>query len=656
MGDMGGAGAAAAGGGGKGGGGGGGGYGGGGGGGAGGGGYGGGGYGGGGYGAGMGGGLGDGGMGGGFGGAGGYGPGGASNIASSIAPNQAFQSIGGAGGLSGAGGGIATDQPAPTPPPAQTPSSPVQAQNQAPQPQSMRQPGNIGQALVHGPDSLESLTSQPGTPQTASLTPPGNPLPAADPDPEETNIDPSQQPEWKGPASVFGNTDGTKSEPWGPLPNTNLSGNATTQSVPTPTTTYPGGSTGLPPPPAKELPEDTFDPNNSGDSNIVNAPDPSQTQATTPPVRNNPSIQWLDPAGAAGPATGGASTRSSGTAPGIGTGRGMQNPFEQLIGQILQQVMGRGMGELQQVIAHALGIKDPFSAFRGGGFNPPFVPGQGYFPPGTTGGRPATGPGARGQPQTGASPGGTTAPPTSPQPTPPRTPGTPGNPPSAITPRDPRAKLTPIPGAGVDYTGQPPWYPGGSGDKPPGTQTTGTSPITGKSQQDYTRALIQIESGGNPNNRTGSNFGLGQFSRDQWRHFGITPSNWRDPGVQARAIQQEARENTAALRGVLGRDPTAAELYIAHQQGLGGAKALLGASPNTPAWQSVRRFYNSDGVAQKAIHGNIPSDNSLRRVPADQVTTGQFVQMWTDRFNREMGRNNRMQAVRSINYQPQPSM
>lgn len=478
MGDMGGAGAAAAGGAGKGGGGGGGSYGGGGGGGAGGGGYGAGGYGGGGYGAGMGGGLGGGGMGGGFGGAGGYGPGGMSNIASSIAPQQAQQAIGGAGNLGGTGGAAPTDQPAPTPPPAQTPSSPVQAQNQVSQPQpSMRQPGNIGQALIHGPDSLESLTSQPGATQTASAQPGTN-------QPTTMTDAGDQFGMGKQARVIFNPIEGS------PVESTPSTGYPTDPASATGTH---GVDTPTPPPkpsitlesPEKLAPSATSE-TGTGDlknpSTISKLPDavPDTSTTATPPATTGaaPTTPKVDPAGAAGPATEGAGT-GSGTAPGIGTGRGMQNPFEQLIGSILQQVMGRGMSELQQIIGRALGIKDPFSAFRGGGFNPPFVPGQGYFPPGTTGGRavspgarPATGPGARGLPQTGASPGGATAPQPSPPQAPPGTPGTPGNPPSALPSGRGTGMDKSLPG--WPYTAgerdqPPPWYSGGSGETPPKT-------------------------------------------------------------------------------------------------------------------------------------------------------------------------------------------
>ena len=150
--------------------------------------------------------------------------------------------------------------------------------------------------------------------------------------------------------------------------------------------------------------------------------------------------------------------------------------------------------------------------------------------------------------------------------------------------------------------------------------------------QAYIDRLIQIESGGNPRAKTGSNYGLGQFSPDQFRALGIT--NPYDPAQQIRAIQTEAGRNRDALSTTLGRAPDNAEHYIAHQQGLGGAQALF-SNPNAPAWQVISQFYKTPEIAQAAIRGNIPSDSPLRNVPIDQISAKDFTDMWKAKFNRE---------------------
>lgn len=163
----------------------------------------------------------------------------------------------------------------------------------------------------------------------------------------------------------------------------------------------------------------------------------------------------------------------------------------------------------------------------------------------------------------------------------------------------------------------------------------GTPGMTPQDFNAYADQVGRIESGGNPNARTGSNMGLYQFGPGEMRRYGMT--NWRDPAQQRRALQLETNENRGILRRALGREPTAAELYFTHQQGQAGGPALLRAaqeSPNTPAYQVIQRYYRSPQVAMTAIHGNIPSNNMLRGVPANQVTAAQFVQMWNQRFAR----------------------
>jgi hypothetical protein len=151
----------------------------------------------------------------------------------------------------------------------------------------------------------------------------------------------------------------------------------------------------------------------------------------------------------------------------------------------------------------------------------------------------------------------------------------------------------------------------------------------------YARQVGQIESGGNPLAVTGSNQGLYQFGRAERQEFGIT--NWRDPAQQYRALQRETTRNRAILQRTLGREPTPGELYFTHQQGAGGGPAMLRAAqtnPDTPAYQALSPFYHNPRTAMTAVHGNIPTGNPLRNVPVEQVTAGQFVQLWMQRFAR----------------------
>lgn len=100
------------------------------------------------------------------------------------------------------------------------------------------------------------------------------------------------------------------------------------------------------------------------------------------------------------------------------------------------------------------------------------------------------------------------------------------------------------------------------------------------------RTTAQLESGGDPNakNPSSSAGGLFQFIDGTARAYGL--ANRFDIDQSADAAARLMRDNTGRLRKVLGRDPTDAELYLAHQQGGGGAAKLL-ANPGGDAASTV---------------------------------------------------------------------
>src|SRR5687768_7002971 len=75
-------------------------------------------------------------------------------------------------------------------------------------------------------------------------------------------------------------------------------------------------------------------------------------------------------------------------------------------------------------------------------------------------------------------------------------------------------------------------------------------------------------------------------------------------------------DNTRALRKGLGREPTSAEVYLAHQQGATGAMKLL-TNPNRPA---------GDVVGYDAVIINGGTEN---------MTAQAFAAMWIDRFQQD---------------------
>lgn len=123
-----------------------------------------------------------------------------------------------------------------------------------------------------------------------------------------------------------------------------------------------------------------------------------------------------------------------------------------------------------------------------------------------------------------------------------------------------------------------------------------------------------------------SNFGRDRSvssagARGAFQFVGSTAQQYKltnpdDDGQSADAAARLQIDNRKALTNLLGRAPTEAEVYLAHQQGAGGAAKLI-QNPDLLASTAVG--------SQAAITGN--GGNPL-------MTAGQFTNMWRDRFNR----------------------
>lgn len=124
--------------------------------------------------------------------------------------------------------------------------------------------------------------------------------------------------------------------------------------------------------------------------------------------------------------------------------------------------------------------------------------------------------------------------------------------------------------------------------------------------------IAEIESGLNPGarNPNSSAGGLFQFIDSTASQYGL--ADRFNPEQAADAAARLARDNSQFLQGRLGRAPSPAELYLAHQQGAGGAAKIL-ANPNAPL---------SDLVGSAAANLNAGSG----------LTAGQFAQNWASKF------------------------
>jgi len=128
----------------------------------------------------------------------------------------------------------------------------------------------------------------------------------------------------------------------------------------------------------------------------------------------------------------------------------------------------------------------------------------------------------------------------------------------------------------------------------------------------YLNQTAYIESGFNPNADNGIARGAFQFTGPTAKQYGL--SNPFDPIASAQAAAKLASDNSKFLTGGLGRQPTAGELYLAHQQGAAGALNLL-THPDAPATDIV-------GRAAVVQNGGSPD-----------MTAAQFANLWTNRFN-----------------------
>lgn len=128
----------------------------------------------------------------------------------------------------------------------------------------------------------------------------------------------------------------------------------------------------------------------------------------------------------------------------------------------------------------------------------------------------------------------------------------------------------------------------------------------------YLNQTAYIESGFNPSADNGIARGAFQFTTPTAKQYGLTDPF--DPIASAQAAAHLASDNSKFLSGGLGRAPTAGELYLAHQQGAGGALNLL-THPNANA---------ADIIGRAAVVQNGGSPD---------MTAAQFANLWTSRFN-----------------------
>lgn len=130
----------------------------------------------------------------------------------------------------------------------------------------------------------------------------------------------------------------------------------------------------------------------------------------------------------------------------------------------------------------------------------------------------------------------------------------------------------------------------------------------------YLKRIAQLESGGDPlaMNPNSTAKGLYQFTDPVAAEYGL--SDPTDPEAATDAVKTLTSDNYKSLKASLGRPPTEAELYLAHQQGAAGAAKLL-KNPDKTAADVV-------GLKQVKNNGGDPS-----------MTAGDFANLWKSKYD-----------------------
>lgn len=139
-------------------------------------------------------------------------------------------------------------------------------------------------------------------------------------------------------------------------------------------------------------------------------------------------------------------------------------------------------------------------------------------------------------------------------------------------------------------------------------------------------AMAHIETGGSFNERAknpgSSASGLFQFMKGTRGRYGLDGNTVFDARKNAAAGARMLNENRAFFRKRFGLEPSAGELYLMHQQGAGGASALL-SNPNALAIDVLTRAHRGN----RRLAAEIIRKNGGRM----DMTAGQFSSRWINK-------------------------
>jgi len=148
----------------------------------------------------------------------------------------------------------------------------------------------------------------------------------------------------------------------------------------------------------------------------------------------------------------------------------------------------------------------------------------------------------------------------------------------------------------------------------------------------FMKAVAKIESGFDPNQRTGSYIGLFQLSEYEFGKFGF--GQIRSPRDNAVAAAYKVITEGILFEWVTHRKPDLSDLYLIHQQGWEGAAEHI-SQPDRIAWKSM--CATSEGRekgerwCKRAIWRNTLPAIKQAWKSVDKLTSEAFVGMWRTR-------------------------
>lgn len=133
----------------------------------------------------------------------------------------------------------------------------------------------------------------------------------------------------------------------------------------------------------------------------------------------------------------------------------------------------------------------------------------------------------------------------------------------------------------------------------------------------------------NPDGKLSKYMGLYQLDKSEFDKWG--QGNIFNAHDNAMAAMAKLRAESDEFKATYGREPDATDIYMQHQQGVGGY-AMHMKNPDEPAWlnmaQTAEGRQRGEGWARRAIWWNVPKRFQAMFEDVDSITSRDFVEMW----------------------------